>query len=455
MPLNPRLSTLSRAALAAAALALSGCEKPAPPAPPTPTPKPSATPRPTATPRPSPTPIPVIDSKRLEVSRLFSGLRVTSEVEAIRSDETASLDRTQPGSYQLELTVRAEVPSPSRTLEQITRNDPTLPAALPGLADRLAAARVSPAFEQIYALKLDYLKSRLARLDALLSPHNFYDCETILELENPATNARALLLQGDMDVNTDGSDGDRNFAVDGSSMFFQPQTSYRWKRLTTRANPFIPAFTRRLASAEAEFARSGLPPARNAELRDTIAHAKATLYELDRYSFLIGGADPFIVLPTFMVRAAPGPFTPAFGDYAVVVHNGIAYPAILGDAGPSYKFGEASTRLCRQLNAASTANSRPVSSLKVTYLVFPGSKDPIAGPPDLEKWRARCRELLTALGLEPANLHAWENLIQPWPTPTPTPTPTPSPSPTASPSATPDPLPVPIPSPSPSPTATP
>ncbi len=447
------------------ALLLSACDPSKPKPPPTPSPTPAPSPRPTASPRPSPsptpTPIPVIDSKRLEVSRLYSGLRVTSKVEAIRSDETASLDRTLPGSYQLELTVRAQVPAPSRTLEQITRNDPTLPAALPGLAERLATARVSPAFEQIYALKLDYLKSRLARLDALLSPHNFYDCETILEFENPATGARALFLQGDMDVNTDGSDGDRNFPIAAATQFFQPQTSYRWKRLTDRPNPFLPIATARLAAYKAEFAQPGLPAARNAELRAGIANLQATLYEIQHYSFLIGGADPFIVLPTFMVRAAPGPFTPAIGDYAVIVHRGIAYPAILGDAGPAYKFGEGSSRLCKQLNAASTANSRPVSDLKVTYLVFPGSRDATSGPPDLEKWRTRCGELLTALGLQTAHLHQWENLIQPWPTPTPIPTPTPasSPSPFASPatlpSATPSPAPASLstPLPSPSPTA--
>ncbi len=416
---------------------LASCEKPAPPR------GPIRPPSPPATPRPSPTaaPVPVIDRKRMAVAELFSDLQVTSRVEAVRSPETASQDRTQPGSYRLELTVHADIPSPSRTLEQITRNDPALPAALPGLADRLATARVSPAFEQIYALKLDSLKARLGRIDALLSMHNLYDCETMLEFENPATGARALFLQGDMDVNTDGSDGDRNFPIAPATQFFQPQTSYRWKRLTPRPNPFLATAQQRLDAARAEFARAGLPSARNAELRDTIANLDATLYEIQRYSFLIGGADPFIVLPTFMLRAPAGPFTPAIGDYAVVVHDGAAYPAIVGDAGPSSKFGEASARLCKQLNAASTANSRPVDSLKVTYLVFPGSRDAAPGPPDLEKWRARCASLLAAIGLPAADLHPWENLVRPWPTPTPTPVPAATPSPTleSSPAPTPPP----------------
>lgn len=423
-------------------LVLSACKPPAPPSE-----KPTPTPRPTATPRPSPTPtpIPVIDRKRIDVSRLFTDMEVISRVEAVRSEETASVDRKQPASYRLELTVHADVPAPSRTLEQITRNDPTLPAALPGLAERLATAQVSPYFERFYALKLDYIKSRLTRIDALLSMHNFYDLETALELQNPATGTRGLLLQGDMDVNTDGSDGDRNFPIDASSIYFQPQTSFRWKRLTERPNPVLDTTTKKLATLKQEFALPGLGAARNAELRDAIASTQATLYEIQHYSFLISGADPYIVVPGSLLRET-GPFTPAIGDYAVVLFNGVAYPAIVGDTGPSYKFGEASVRLCKQLNARSSANSRPVSDLKVTYLVFPGSKDISAGPPDLDKWRTRCSELLAGLGLPATNLFSWENLIRPWPTPTPTPTPTPEPSPTA---------PVITPSPSASPSVTP
>lgn len=425
---------IGRALIVVAGLALTACEKPAP-APP-PSPSPTSTPTPKPTPLPTPTPIPRVENKRLETSRLYSGLLVQSQVLAERSAETASQDRLRPDAYRLELTVRADVPAPSVSLAQITRNDPTLPAALSGLDALLATARVSPGFEQLYALKLDYLKSRLARLDALLSPHNFYDCETILELENPATKARALFLQGDMDVNTDGSDGDRNFAVDGSSMFFQPQTSYRWRRQTDRPNPFLGRYQDRFAKQRAELADPATPAARRAELRDAIKTTEAVLYELRTYSFLVAGADPYIVLPLSLLRL-DGPFRPAIGDYAVVIHDGIAYPAILGDAGPAYKFGEASTRLCQQINPRSSAISRPVSNLRVTYLVFPGSREARATPPDLEKWRARCAELLAALGLAPARLHAWENNVPPWPTPTPTPTPSPSPAPSTTPSPAP------------------
>jgi hypothetical protein len=427
-------------------LVLTACDPIKPPTPPVPPPTPAPTPTPK--PPPTPTPIPVVDRKRMDVSELFSDIQVVSKVETVRSDETASLDRTQPGSLRLELTLHADVPVASKTLAQVTRNDDKLPAALPGLEPLLASARVSPAFEQLYALKLDYLKARLGRIDTLLDRHNFYDCETILEMQNPATGRRALFLQGDMDVNTDGSDGDRNFDIVPGSIFFQPQTSYRWKRLTGRPNQFLEITRAKLAANRAEAAAGNANSARQTILREAIKRDTAVIYELENYSFLIAGNDPYIVLPGFMLRGAKGPFAPGFGDYAAVVHNGIVYPAILGDAGPSFKFGEAAIRLCQQLNPRSTANSRPVSSLKVTYIVFPGSKDAAPGPPDLAKWRTRCEELFTDLGVKPASIHTWQSLIKPWPTPTPTPTPTPSPTPT--PVATPTPTP-----PAPAATATP
>jgi hypothetical protein len=424
-------------------LAIAGCKPPS---------TPGNGPKPTATPRP--TPIPVIDEKRMSVSRLFNGMEVVSQIDPVRSEETASYNRVQPGTYRLELTVRADVPVPSRTLDQITRNDPSLPQALQGLDGLLATARVSPFFDILYALKLDYLKARLSRIDTLLSMHNFYDLETALEFQNPDTGARALFLQGDMDVNTDGSDGDRNFPVSPNTQFYQPQTSYRWKRLTDRPNPFQAPLTRKLATLKDELAARGLTVDRKEELRAAISDTDSSLYEVRHYSFLIAGADPFIVLPLSMLHGT-GEYAPQIGDYAIVVYRGVCYRAVVGDAGPSYKFGEASLRICKQLDSTSTANSRPVDQLKVTYLVFPGSKDASPAPPDLDRWHDRCATLLNRLGLRPSSLHSWANLIRPWPTPTPTPSPTPTPAETPTPAATPTPGTSASPTPQPSPSATP
>ena len=67
--------------------------------------------------------------------------------------------------------------------------------------------------------------------------------------------------------------------------------------------------------------------------------------------------------------------------------------------------------------------SRPVSDLKVSYLIFPGSAEPEAGPPDYEKLTDRCRELLNEIGGmgKGFKLHQWEDLLAPKPPPAPKP----------------------------------
>jgi len=131
-------------------------------------------------------------------------------------------------------------------------------------------------------------------------------------------------------------------------------------------------------------------------------------------SFLIAEADPFIVIPLSMLgRRDETPFGPAIGDYAAVIHKGKIYPAMAGDAGPSFKVGEASLRMAKALNENAGVYNRPVSDLEVTYLVFPGSADEKRDAPDLEKWHARCEELLQQIGGigRGYELHEWEDLI--------------------------------------------
>jgi hypothetical protein len=76
--------------------------------------------------------------------------------------------------------------------------------------------------------------------------------------------------------------------------------------------------------------------------------------------------------------------------------------------------------MAKQINPKASSYSRPESDLVVTYLVFPGSKDETKGPPDYEKWRTRCEELLKECGGmgEGVELHRWENLL-PDPAPAP------------------------------------
>mgnify|MGYP003694724771 CR=1 FL=1 len=86
------------------------------------------------------------------------------------------------------------------------------------------------------------------------------------------------------------------------------------------------------------------------------------------------------------------------GDYALVIFGNSIYPALVGDVGPNDKVGEASLRIAKEINTLSTPYNRPVSDLKVTYLIFPDTADKPFGPPDLEKLQARCETLVKEIG---------------------------------------------------------
>ena len=222
-----------------------------------------------------------------------------------------------------------------------------------------------------------------------------------------------------MDVDADGSDSDRLPDTDGASTNFKPFTSYHWNKRTDHPNPFLPAAEEKLRRYETEFAQKGLTMERNRDLRIGIQRMKTEVDSLKRFSYLIAATDPYIVLPAVLSRAKDAG---RVGDYAVVIAGDRILPAIVGDVGPADKVGEASLRIAKEINPLATPYNRPVSDLKVTYLIFPGTADKPFGPPDLEKIRARCEKLVEEMGGATVALHRWENLI---PTPTPTPSPTP------------------------------
>ena len=258
---------------------------------------------------------------------------------------------------------------------------------------------------------------------------SFYDTDTILEIQDPDSKRKVLLIQSDMDVDSDGSDPDRLPDVDASDPTFQPLTSYKWPKRGTVPNPLLKPSHDRLDRLEADLKAN---PAR----RNTAVAIEATRNEIgqmERYDSLIARTDPYIVLPGFMTRQAGHPFQPKLGDYAVVVAGDQLYPAIFGDIGPSDQLGEASTRLAQAVDPRATPQRSPVNDLRITYLVFPGTAEQPFGPPDLGKIRARCQALVNEIGGNATPLHEWANLI---PTPTPVPTPTSSVTQTASPVST-------------------
>jgi hypothetical protein len=364
----------------------------------------------------------------LDTGKLFNGITLHSTVETIPGADAAT-ERTQPDSYALDLRLQARVPSANKTIEELAKINPHLPTLLPGLASMLPADPVSPLYAQLYDSKVKMLRQNLARLDLLLSRHNFFDCQTVLQMQHPQTHRKALLLQADMDVDADGSDADRMPVGTGAPANFKPSTSYRWPKKTAAPNPYLAATEERLKRAEDEYALATTIAARKRELGNAVAELRAEVATLKKYSFLIGATDPFIVVPGAFTHSGD-PVKP--GDYALVVFGDSIYPAIVGDVGPNDKVGEASLRIAKQINTLSTPYNRPVSDLKVTYIMFPGTAEKSVGPPDLEKLHARCEELVKEIGGATVPLYRWENIIPSSPTPSPTPSPSQSPSGTPS-----------------------
>jgi hypothetical protein len=383
------------------------------------------------TPTPTPTRAPVITGK-LDIAKLFNGITLHSTVETIPGAD-ATTERVEADSYVLDLKLQARVPSPNKTIEELAKVSPQLPTLLPGLATMFSTDSISPMYAQLYDTKVRMLRENLARLDLLLSRHNFFDCQTILELQHPQTHRKALLLQADMDVDADGSDADRMPIGTGTPANFKPSTSYRWPKKTPAPNPYLAATEEGLKHAEAEFALSTTAPGRKRDLRNTITQLRAELGTLKKYSFLIGAADPFIVVPGAFMHGRD-PVKP--GDCALVIFGNSIYPAIVGDVGPNDKVGEASLRIAKEINTLSTPYNRPVSDLKVTYLIFPETAEKPFGPPDLEKVQARCEMLVKEIGGASVPLHHWQNILPPSPTPSPMPSSSPSSSATPSPPPT-------------------
>lgn len=417
----------------------------------TPTPRPAPTP----TPLPTPTPAPYVPYKRVELGRIFNDVQLNVSFES-EVGTTASRDREQRDAYTVDVKLKVRVPKPHQDLAELSRLNAALPEVLPALPKMLETAKISPVYDDLYRVKVNAVQQNVRRLDAVLTRHNFFDCETILELEHPTTKRRALLLQADMDTDTDGSDADRAPEVDGSSVTFQPMTSYRWAKRTANQNSFIPPREAKLRQVTQELATAS--PARQAELKETQRRLRDEIADLKKHSFLVAHLDPFIVLPGVLFAARNrSPYSPQVGDLCVVIHDRKIYPAVVGDVGPMAVAGEASLRICQQINARASSFNRPVSDLKVTYLLFPGTAERPFAPPDLAKWNARCDELLKEIGGYGGELHVWEDLTKPKATPVPaTPAPaTPAPATPAPAGAAPSATPAPAATPSATPGATP
>lgn len=360
---------------------------------------------------PAPAPTPTLGPSGVDITTLRNGIPFQSEVLAVAGG-LASRERIDEQSYKAEYKLTLKMPTAAKSLEELKAVNPAIDQILPKLPELLGKAIVSPQFHTLYQNKFLRIKQDATKLNQVLSKHNLYDLETILLLRDATTKRRVFFMQSEMDVVSDGSDGDRMPVMPPEivdSTNYQPFTSYGWKKTTNVPNPMIAGWEKRIKLAEEELANPATPPARQAWLRERMSYLRRGIDDMKSRSFLIAEVDPFIVIPIHILTAKNDPYAPRVGDYAVVIHEGKIYPAIVGDGGPSFKAGEASLRLARAINPTANPYRRPVSDLKVTYLVFPNSRDAQRSAPNYPQWKQRCEQLLTEIGgVGPGfTLHDW------------------------------------------------
>lgn len=349
--------------------------------------------------------------------RLMSrGLQLQTRI-TMEKGLAATLERATDESFSAHYELKVKLPAAVTTLPELEKNTPGLSSLIPGLETMMSTAKVSGFFYQLYENKAKRLRSNATRLNELMTRHNFYDCETILNLKHPDTGRRVLLMQAEMDVVSDGSDGDRLPVMPDkivNSTNYQPLTSYGWKKTGKTPNPLIAGWKKRIQKAEEEIAGGAATKDRETWLRARMEKIRREIKDMEARSFLIADYDPFIVMPVNMLTSKDDAHAARVGDYAVVIYEGKIYPTIVGDAGPSFKVGEASLRFCKQINSKAGIYSRPVSELTVTYIVFPGSRDSFREP-DYEFWKQRCFELLSEVGGLGADnaLYDWEYTLSP------------------------------------------
>jgi hypothetical protein len=81
-------------------------------------------------------------------------------------------------------------------------------------------------------------------------------------------------------------------------------------KLTDRPNPVLSLYENKLEGLKQEFSLKGLRPERNRELKRSLDEIHRVISELKSKSFLISDADPFIVVPSFMVGDNTEAFSP-------------------------------------------------------------------------------------------------------------------------------------------------
>ncbi|MFZ4681241.1 MAG: glycoside hydrolase family 75 protein [Terrimicrobiaceae bacterium] len=341
----------------------------------------------------------------------------------VEIQETATAAELRAAGKGFVESITIHRPPAARTLPQLAVSNPSLPTVFPDLRKMLETAKVSDLYADLYRRKLAYLKD-----GSSLTDHNYLDCATVLLLEHPVSQRRCILLQADMDVVTDGTDPDRapnlsDYDTARTSDWFLPQTAYTWAGPPRSPNPFLeyyPAAVARLDHYRSLFLKEAetdkgriwrflitAVDAQKARMK-TAGLSEDTIRGLKTSRSLLGTEDPFVVLPMNWFSGSSSAWSPRMGDYAAVIYKNTIYPAIVGEAGPTFKAGEASLRLARTINPAASGKERAVSTLGVTYLIFPQTADPRSAP-DLARWEMKVKGYLEEIGAvtDSSVLHSW------------------------------------------------
>ena len=346
------------------------------------------------------------------INSMTQGLNILSSVQ-FHGGTTASQDRKALDAYQVQVSLNLRLPQAADG-EGLKIANPKLPELFTRYNDLMSGAKVSQWYQALYLHKQNRVRKEAATLGRLLDRHNYYDTDTILEIEAPDTKRKLLWMQADMDVVSDGSDGDRLPDMPEkvkNSDHYQPMTSYRWRKLGNNPNPLLPHWEERVKKLSKD---------KKANAAD-LQHAKNVVHDLKKYSFLLAEYDSFIVIPLTLKAGDNEAYRPQLGDYAAVVVDNRVFPAIVGDYGPRFKAGEASLRLARLINPKATPFARPVSHLGVSYIIFPGTKEPENGPIDYNRLNTRVQELLNEMGglTQTAQFQQVDDPLAPKPQPAP------------------------------------
>ena len=323
-----------------------------------------------------------------------------------------------PGYLEMTQTATVIRPKALTKIESLERLNPGVTHVLPGLTELVVSASVSPKFKLLYDAKIKSVAG-----GDLMPAHYYFDCATVLNLKDAKSGRRAVLIQSDMDTDTDGTDPVRlskltDYNDARVSRTFQPLLSYSWSKSSAESpNPFLQYYDdtlvrlRSLQKQVDDFAQTDLGPVW-VDLKKYVEEQAATLDKRAKYyrpdlkerRSLIASVDPFIVIPQTWVGQEMAP-----GDYAAVVYGGHVYPCIIGDAGPDDQVGEASQKLARALNPSASGKVSAVTTVAVTYLVFPGSRS-ARGEPDLAKYQSEVTRLLGEIGGlgTGVKLHQWK-----------------------------------------------